>query len=89
MRKARIKDNLSRYTDANLEIKAQEIAANFEQSAYFENPTPATSELLAGIAAFSEALTDAAGGDRYKILKRTSVGRNCWHYYPCLLLMLP
>src|SRR4051812_12490542 len=70
MRKPRIIVNFSKYTDANLEIKGREIAANFEASIYFNKPTPTVAELLEAISTYSDALSAAAGGDRFKIIEK-------------------
>ena len=72
MKKPRIIGNLSTYTDANFEIKVLQIIANFENSIYFDKTDPIVALVQAALTAFSGALTDAAGGDKYKVAEKNT-----------------
>lgn len=70
MKVYRIKFRFSRLNDSKFILKCQEISGAMVDSIYFKDPTPATPEVVDAIGAFSDAVTAAASGDRFKVAEK-------------------
>jgi len=70
MKRRRLNTSFRRYTDANLQMKAQIIVKGHTGNPHFTTPKPYMEEVSAALLDFNIAVTAAAGGDRYKIAER-------------------
>ena len=72
MRTTKIIISFSRYSDAELDNKAQAILNSVKGNKYFPEPTPAVSDLEAALKAYADALAAADDGGRLKIVQKNA-----------------
>jgi hypothetical protein len=67
---AKIRTNVSNYTDAALLVKASYIVTSLTNNPHFVNPVPPLTSVQTAIDAFDEALTNGKPGKEGTIIKR-------------------